>query len=152
MNSQFITYNLFLDDVREPQYCSMFEGDNRYHELKWVVVRSHKDFMQTIIDRFNQGQFPSLVSFGYELSWLPTKLVKNSDGLLQVVLADTNEPFPVRLGTGLDSVIFLKEWCKENSLELPECLVHSTHIWGRDQILEEINSAKTTYIGDLNNA
>jgi hypothetical protein len=116
MNAQFITYNLFLDDDRDPHHCSFFGGDDRYSELDWIVVRSHCEFMETILERFKQGQVPSLVSFDYSLN--------------------TNE------NTGLDSVVFLNKWCKENSFDPPECLVHSNHLWGKKEIWREINAAK----------
>jgi hypothetical protein len=116
MNAQFITYNLFLDDDRDPHHCSFFGGDDRYSELDWIVVRSHCEFMETILERFKQGQVPSLVSFDYNLN--------------------TNE------NTGLDSVVFLNKWCKENSFDPPECLVHSNHLWGKKEIWREINAAK----------
>lgn len=142
MNAGFITYNLFLSEGAAPWGCAMFGGDSRYRELEWVIVKSHKDFMQTIIDRFNQGEFPSLVSFGYDLGWMiPKKIEFDSDGKLHILNADTDEPYD-NPPNGLDSVIFLKQWCKENSLEFPECLVHTTHSWGADEIWKEINSAK----------
>ncbi len=116
METQSKTYNLFLDDEREPQRVTFFWGDDRYTDLEWVVVRSHRAFVQEILDRFKQGQVPSLVSFDYCLG--------------------TTE------NTGLDSAVFLNGWCKENSFDLPECLVHSMHISGRDEIWREINAAK----------
>lgn len=111
------TYNLFLDDLREPRYCSVDGGDDRYRELEWVVVRSHYDFMQTIIDRFNQNEIPDIVSFDHDLA--------NGDDK-----------------TGNDSAKFLVQWCVDNSIDLPECLVHSMNPIGAKRIRETINDYK----------
>jgi hypothetical protein len=115
-DKQFQTYNLFLDDEREPNECTWM-NDSRYTNLKWVVVRSHDEFVRTLSDRFNRNEVPELVSFDHDLA--------DVGGI-------------VREKTGNDSAKFLVQWCIDNSINLPECLVHTMNPIGRERIKQAI--------------
>jgi hypothetical protein len=116
-DKQFETYNLFLDDEREPKDCTWM-NDSRYTNFKWVVVRSHDEFVRTLTDRFNRNEVPELVSFDHDL-------------------ADVGSN--AREKTGNDSAKFLVQWCIDNSINLPECLVHSKNPIGKERIKQTIN-------------
>jgi hypothetical protein len=115
-DKQFQTYNLFLDDERQPNECTWM-NDSRYTNFKWVVVRSHDEFVRTLSDRFKQNEVPELVSFDHDLA----------DGGGKV-----DEK------TGDDSAKFLVQWCIDNSINLPECLVHTMNPIGRERIKQAI--------------
>jgi hypothetical protein len=116
-DKQFQTYNLFLDDERQPNECTWM-NDSRYTNLKWVVVRSHDEFVRTLSDRFKQNEVPELVSFDHDLADVGGKVDEK---------------------TGNDSAKFLVQWCIDNSINLPECLVYSKNPIGRERIKQTIN-------------
>ena len=64
----FETYNLFLDDIREPRECLSYTNEPRYGTREWVVVRTHDEFVQTVVNRWANGEFPELVSFDHDLA------------------------------------------------------------------------------------
>lgn len=115
-DKRFQTYNLFLDDERQPNECTWM-NDSRYTNLKWVVVRSHDEFVRTLSDRFKQNEVPELVSFDHDLADVGGKVDEK---------------------TGNDSAKFLVQWCIDNSINLPECLVHSKNPIGRERIKQTI--------------
>ena len=114
------TYNLFLDDMREPNECTWM-NDSRYTNLEWVVVRSHDEFVRTLSDRFKKNEVPELVSFDHDL-------------------ADNGGKAGEK--TGYDSAKFLVQWCIDNSVSLPECLVHSKNPIGRERVRQAVNDYK----------
>ena len=115
-DKQFQTYNLFLDDEREPNECTWM-NDSRYTNFKWVVVRSHDEFVRTLTGRFNRNEVPELVSFDHDLADVGGKVDEK---------------------TGDDSAKFLVQWCIDNSINLPECLVHTMNPIGRERIKQAI--------------
>ena len=57
------SYNLYLDDIREPKTSFKKTGDNRYNDLKWRVVRCYSEFVETIA----LNGIPNIVSFDHDL-------------------------------------------------------------------------------------
>lgn len=91
-----MSYNLFLDDWREPKHCRDYRNDGSVYDTEeWIVVTSFDEFYKVIKER----GIPKLVSFDYQL---------NSDK------------------TGLDCAEFLKFECEETKHPIPKFLVHSS--------------------------
>lgn len=57
-------YNLFLDDIRAPSDSFYYTKDKKYTELKWMIVKSHKEFINVI----DENGLPDLISFDHDLS------------------------------------------------------------------------------------
>lgn len=136
----FETYNLFLDDVRNPEDCVSYTNEPRYRTRKWVVVRTHNEFLTTILNRWTKGEFPELVSFDHDLAdeHYNEEMYKSReayDGLAE----------GFREKTGYDTAKFFVEFCVDQSIELPECLVHSMNPVGRKKIIEVIHDFDKIY-------
>jgi hypothetical protein len=116
------TYKLFLDDIRNPSDCVEYTQDKIYNS-DWVVVRSHKEFVEKISELFSSGSFPDLISFDHDLAF--DHYGQNSE--------DSKEL------NGNDCAKFLVEFCLDNSLELPNCLVHSMNPVGKLNILRTLS-------------
>ena len=57
------SYNLYLDDIREPKASFKKSGDSRYIDLKWRVVKCYSEFVETIA----LNGIPNIVSFDHDL-------------------------------------------------------------------------------------
>ena len=57
-------YNLFLDDIRDPQTSVFLRNQDFYRNTKWVVVRSHDEFVSYI----THNGMPDLISFDHDLA------------------------------------------------------------------------------------
>jgi len=91
-----MSYNLFLDDVREPTECRKYIGDGSiYEKEEFIVVRNYSEFYKAI----KKYGVPKFVSFDYDL---------NSS-----------------VEDGLDCVKFLRFYCDDMGVSFPEYRVHS---------------------------
>lgn len=92
-----MSYNLFLDDVRDPKNLRYYPGDGSLYDTEdWVIVRSVSEFKTALRER----GVPKSVSFDY-------------------VLNDED-------GDGLLCAQYLYSYCMARDLELPIWLVHSS--------------------------
>lgn len=122
-------YNLFLDDIRYPEDCLEYIQEPRYKDLAWLIVRSHNDFVKTLQSKWEEGEFPGLVSFDHDLHeehYHPS--------MYKGVAAYENAYKEFKHPTGRRSAEFLVQFCKEKDISLPECLVHTMNPAGKDRI------------------
>lgn len=125
-------YNLFLDDVRSPMVClnyrTKYMPQNRaiYSMEDWIIVRSHKEFVDLIENEFKNGSFPKIVSLDHDLADI------------HYDPSTWSESFSYHEKTGADSAKFLAEFCIENNLDLPECYIHSSNTVGAERIYENL--------------
>jgi hypothetical protein len=120
-----MSYNLFLDDTRNP---NKFLNDTRH----WVVVRNYNQFVETIR---KQG-LPKFISFDHDL-------------------ADEHYVQSVDYGkfkekTGYDCATWLIEYCMNTEQSLPEYQVHSMNPVGRMNINMIFECYKRTEKENLN--
>lgn len=113
-------YNLFLDDVRIPKDIYNFIN------FKWTIVRSYKEFVEII----TRNGLPSLISFDHDLADDHYKQLKDID------YSKYKEK------TGLHCAKWLIDYCLDNSLKLPTCLVHSANPAGRQNINSILDNFK----------
>jgi len=90
-----MSYNLFLDDERQPHYCRNYQGDGSiYDSEEWEVVTDFDSFYNMLSCK----GIPKFVSFDYKLGGLKT---------------------------GLDCAEFLKFYCEDAEKPIPPYKVHS---------------------------
>ena len=128
------TYNLFLDDVRQPTDCLSYTHEPRYGTREWVVVRSHDEFINEFLYRWSLDQFPELVSFDHDLAdeHYDPAMYHSEENYNELAEKFTEK-------TGLDSAKFFVQFCIDQSIELPECLVHSMNPVGKEKIKQTIH-------------
>lgn len=123
-----MSYNLFLDDIRNPpmvaSYIQPSALKNLYLELDWVIVRSYIEFVETI----RKKGIPSLVSFDHDLSISHYSVPTTGESWDEYYSDDNRER------TGYDCAFHLLAACVERNVDLPQCLVHSMNIVGRENI------------------
>lgn len=111
-------YNLFLDDIRDPEGVASYIGPENvkklYEENKWVVVRNYDDFLGEL----GRRGLPDLVSFDHDLS------------VEMMMGEETGEK------SGLDCAKALIDYCIETNKKLPTCIVHSLNPVGKENITE----------------
>ena len=109
-------YNLFLDDVRDP---NKFLQDVR----TWETVRNYNQFVEIIQKR----GIPKFVSFDHDLSY-----------------HDINKTDNFTEKTGMDCAKWLVEFCMKTNQQLPEFKVHSMNPVGRVNIQSLLENFKKT--------
>ncbi len=100
-----MSYNLFLDDFRNPMCLRI--------TLTWEIVRNYKGFVKIIEER----GLPQLISFDHDLC-----------------LEDINKQNDFKEKTGYDCAVWLIEYCMRTNQKLPKWQVHSLNPVGRSNI------------------
>jgi hypothetical protein len=122
-------YLLFLDDKRIPKDVFNYYEDKEYLSKKWVVVRSHEQFVKCIEENFRKGKFPKKLS--YDLADVHIKYYFENGG-------HRNPPDPLNANftekTGYDSAKYLCEFCRINKRLLPNYKIHSANPVGSKNI------------------
>ncbi len=123
-----MSYNLFLDDVRDPKSLGT--------TLAWVVVRDYDQFVATI----EQMGLPSIVSFDHDLAeehYRPS--MYESDGHYSKYYHDGT----FKEKTGYHCALWLIEYCKKHNLPLPHWNIHSMNPVGRTNIALVLTRAES---------
>jgi hypothetical protein len=129
----FKKYNLFLDDIREPTECLTYSSEPRYGTCNWIVVRSHAEFVQLVIDKYNNGEFPELVSFDHDLAH------EHYDQSMYQEVDSYNEKIAnFREETGNETAKWFVQFCIDKNIKLPECLIHSMNPYGKEKIKQTL--------------
>lgn len=126
---------LFLDDYRDPIHCAEYmyrRGvDCRIYHERWDIVRSYGQF----VDYIKNNGVPEMIGFDHDLA--------DTTQLLDELPIDQYRNIAEnREYTGLDCAKFIVEYCLENKLPLPICIVHSMNPIGRENIESYINNVK----------
>ena len=121
-----MTYNLFLDDFRQPSDAFYYTYNPIYNKLDWQVVISYIEFVQKIESGFQMyGILPTIISFDHDLADVHYSVENQSN-----IDYDSMEE-----KTGYHCAKWLVDFCMDNNLELPEYLAHSMNTVGRRNIL-----------------
>ena len=127
------SYNVFLDDYRQPQDAYGHTRMMEYLEEKWVVVKNYVEFVDLIVENYLEGRLPKIVSFDHDLAdahYLEQK--------------DINyEKFKER--TGYDCAKWLLNFCIDTDTELPRWMVHSMNPAGKENIKSLLTNFKCEY-------
>lgn len=129
------TYNLFLDDIRDPGDAFSYTQNSKYVDLDWVVVRNYPEFVDEISQRYIKGELPELISFDHDLA---------KDHYENMMNPDYNE-FGER--TGYHCAKWLVDFCIDTDTRLPEYLIHSMNPAGGANILSLLESFECDYCG-----
>ncbi len=125
-------YNLFLDDIRNPEACLNYKTnympENRmvYSLETWIIVRNYQEFIDTLKENFESGKFPKLISFDHDLA----EIHYDPDYM--------QEEFSYYEETGSDCAKYLVQFCLDKNLDLPEYYVHSSNPSGRERIHQDM--------------
>lgn len=126
-----ITYNLFLDDVRQPINAFQYTNNILYRDIHWLVVVNYEQFVDTVEKYYNLiGILPTIVSFDHDLA------DKHYDYQKDIPYDDLVEK------TGYDCAKWLVDFCMDNDIEFPEYFVHSMNTVGGDNIMNYISNYK----------
>ena len=135
-----MSYNLFLDDVRNP---NSFLKDIR----TWVVVKDYVQFVNTIKEK----GLPKFISFDHDLSFEHYPLSEGREALSM----PTEIPYDkYKYKTGYDCARWIIEYCENNKVSLPDYQVHSMNPIGKQNIIATLENfkkhknAEQTYIGN----
>ena len=127
-------YNLFLDDIRLPLDCSHYMSNaGPYRNSAWVVVRNYDGFIKVIRDKWEQGEWPNLISFDHDLgeSHYGIPVTKETYSEIYEGLDEK---------TGLDCAKWLCDFCMEHNNSLPRFMVHSMNVVGTENIKGYLSS------------
>lgn len=134
-----MSYNLFLDDVRDPEQAMLYDRGvslstaSGIHHTEWKVVRTHADFVHAI----EYCGIPDVVSFDHDLCFEHMRHyhdVTRNVGLVEY--ANLKTP------TGKASAEYLVEVCRKQNLPLPSWYIHSANEVGRTEIQKVLSRVK----------
>ncbi len=124
-------YFLFLDDDPGRIPCKLTWI--QLPLVNWTIVRSYKQFVDTITDR----GVPEIVSFDHDLGESAYKEFVKCHAEHRNIDYDR-----IKDKTGMDCARWLIEYCISNSLTFPQYFVHSMNYIGRENIISLIESYK----------
>ena len=119
---------LLLDDIRDCQMTFNITKNSIYLLNDWDIVRNYDEFINYIL----KNGLPSVISFDHDLAdehYVPSEYWDNYD-----LSKEFQESQSYREKTGNDCAKWLLEYCYENNLKLPQCIVHSANPVGADNI------------------
>ena len=119
---------LLLDDIRDCQMTFNITKNSIYLLNDWDIVRNYDEFINYIL----KNGLPSMISFDHDLAdehYVPSEYWDNYD-----LSKEFQESQSYREKTGNDCAKWLLEYCYENNLKLPQCMVHSANPVGADNI------------------
>ena len=119
---------LLLDDIRDCQMTFNITKNSIYLLNDWDIVKNYDEFINYIL----KNGLPSVISFDHDLAdehYVPSEYWDNYD-----LSKEFQESQSYREKTGNDCAKWLLEYCYENNLKLPQCMVHSANPVGADNI------------------
>ena len=119
---------LLLDDIRDCQMTFNITKNSIYLLNDWDIVRNYDEFINYIL----KNGLPSVISFDHDLAdehYVPSEYWDNYD-----LSKEFQESQSYREKTGNDCAKWLLEYCYENNLKLPQCMIHSANPVGADNI------------------
>jgi hypothetical protein len=122
-------YNLFLDDMRDPQTSQFLRDGDFYKRTKWVVVKNYDEFVSYI----TKNGMPELISFDHDLA---DEHYGTHDQLDEIEYLLYEEK------TGYHCAKWLIDYCMDNNVEPPRYLVHSMNTAGAINIKYLIENYK----------
>lgn len=135
-------YKIFLDDKLRP-IDVYYKSNNPFYKNQFVICTSYKEFTDHITKQYTQnGIYPDFISFDFMLS--DNNYILNSEDY-SVYFSDNmyNE------GNGVDCAKFIIDFCKDNSLKIPEYIIHDTNMTGRRMITKLFTLAKESTKEDI---
>ena len=123
-----MTYNLFLDDIRNP-FDFYFKETPMYDELDWIIVRNYNDFVYCV----TRHGIPDVISFDHDLGF---------DLFLE---KDYEDYDPTTEKTGNDCARWLINYCLDHNLPVTERIfIHSQNPVGAENIKSLFETYKKT--------
>jgi hypothetical protein len=113
-------YNLILDDYRTIQMVYNVTGNPVYIDKNWIIVKSFDEFVYKI----TEDKLPINISFDHDIS--------------DFIIEDGE----IKERTGYDCIKWLVDYCMDNKLKLPNCLIHSSNTVGSVNIEKYIENSK----------
>jgi hypothetical protein len=118
---------LFLDDIRNPKDCANglvpTNFNKLYWEKDWFIVRNFNQFTDWIL----QNGLPDFISFDHDLA----------DEHYNPAMFSSVEEYSkleFKEKTGYDCAKWLGNYCIDNDIKLPDCVVHSQNPVGKINI------------------
>lgn len=127
-------YNLFLDDIRDPHVCATYMRNPDFYLInEFVVVRNYDQFVKTITEKYEAGEFPDAISFDHDLAdehYRPSMYDKDRHYSNYY----TDGTFKEK--TGYDCALWLVDFCIKNAEMLPRYIAHSMNPVGAENIVK----------------
>lgn len=137
-----MSYNLFLDDQRDPSKTKYFDTrKNEWLDLPpyhWVVVRNFNEFVECIK---NKGM-PRCISFDHDLDreHYVNYFIAQSTGVNDLNYSSSKEK------TGFHAARWLVEYCLDYDKPLPdEIYLHTFNPLGRENIKSILENYREHY-------
>jgi hypothetical protein len=115
-----MSYNLFLDDKRNPSDIWNHIKSPEYAVYNWVIVKDYNSFVQTIQD----NGIPVRISFDHNLS--DEHIIRQNKTKINYSSYKDK--------TGYDCAVWLIEYCLDYEISLPKYKIHAEEGLGKQNI------------------
>ena len=125
---------LFLDDIRNPKDGIGLVPSNLnkfYWANDWTVVRTYEEFVSYI----TENGLPDFISFDHDLA------DEHYVAYMELQKGKIEESVPTEK-TGYQAAKWLVDYCVDNSVLIPEYIVHSQNEVGKKNIQSYLENAK----------
>lgn len=129
------SYNIFLDDIRFPPEAFKYTKDRDYVEKDWIVCRNFDQFTKKIEKEFIAGKVLSLVSFDHDLA--PEHYAPQTRWDDYNEWAKEGAAFVEK--TGYDCAKWLKEFCTNYNMPIPQLKFHTMNPVGKENMQKVFN-------------
>jgi len=127
------TYNVFLDDSRTLTEV-FYKFNNPIYQTPFVVVKNYNDFVEYIETQFKKdGSYPGFISFDFQLSDVKLSITEDKTIFF-------NEE--VYQESGLESAIWIVNFCKKHNLPIPKYFIHDENSYGKRKINKVFSEAE----------
>lgn len=119
---------LLLDDIRDAETTFNWTKNTIYSLNEWDLVLNYTEFVKYI----EINGLPDVISFDHDLAdehYVPQEYWEPYEKSAEY---QSNQKYTEK--TGNDCAKWLVEYCINNKLDLPKCLVHSANPIGADRI------------------
>lgn len=135
-----MSYNLFLDDIRQPysvgDYFSPADKRVLFRTLEWVIVKNYDEFINTI----STMGIPKLIAFDHDLA--DEHYTPEEHWTTFETSAAWQDAQKYKEKTGYDCALWLIDYLMKGSDPIPEFLCHSQNPVGKERILGVLNRFK----------
>jgi len=123
-------YNLFIDDIRYPDWVTQYKVDPDYNKLEWIIVRTHDEF----VDYITENGMPLLISFDHDLAGEHYAIYDKIEYGLKTTIPEFKEK------TGYESLKWVCDYALDNNIKLSKMKFHTDNYVGMKNMVTYYNN------------
>lgn len=112
------TYNIFLDDNRQPIDAYKYTNRIEYKNFHWNIVDSYDAFVDLFTKKIMENELPRIVSFDHDLATEHYLVAAKN-------LLNSFDESSVKIPTGWHALLWMLNTYAANDIKLPHIMFHT---------------------------